>query len=104
MEVRPLNNKQQSNKGLRLLKLPEAEDGHMVCATLSDYVVNLASRTFLPPGASFQLDVASVLNMLVKDLFKFAIFVKGKSLRYTTLHCQCILLCGTYTDDAFIFL
>ena len=86
MEVRPLNNKQQSNKGLRLLKLPEAEDGHMVCGTLSDYVVNTATRTFLPPGSSFQLDVASVLNMLVKDLFKFAIFVKGKTLHYTMLY------------------
>lgn len=77
MEVRPVSNAKTSSAGLRLLPLPEVEDSNMVCGTLSDFVVNTAARTFLPPGASFQVDVASVLNMLVKDLFKFAIFVKG---------------------------
>jgi len=77
MEVRPVSNAKTSSAGLRLLGLPEAEDSNMVCTTVSDFVVNTAARTFLPPGTSFQLDVASVLNMLIKDLFKFAIFVKG---------------------------
>lgn len=77
MEVKRANNAGVSKGGLRVRALPEAEDGHMACSAVSEFVINTATRTFLPTGHTINLNVATVMNLFVKDLFKFAIFVRG---------------------------
>jgi len=77
MEVRPVNNHGVSYSGIRRLALPEAEDGHHACASVSDFVVNTASRTFLPVGKSFSLDVGSILKSFFGSIFNDKVFVQG---------------------------
>ena len=77
MEVRPVNNQGVNHSGIRRLALPEAEDSHMTCASVSDFVVNTASRTFLPPGKSFAINVGSILKMFFGEIFNDMVFVQG---------------------------
>jgi len=77
MEVRPVNNAAVNYGGIRRLALPEAEDGHMSCVTVSDFVINTASRTFLPVGKSFSVDVGSILKMFFGSIFNGKVFVQG---------------------------
>lgn len=77
MEIRPVNNQGINHSGIRRLPLPEAEDSHHACASVSDFVVNTASRTFLPAGKSFAVDVGSILNMFFKGIFNDKVFVQG---------------------------
>jgi len=77
MEVRPVSNGAVSFTGIRHLPLPEAEDSHHACASVSDFVVNTASRTFLPVGKSFSLDVGSILKSFFGSIFNDKVFVQG---------------------------
>lgn len=77
MEVRPVNNHGVNYSGIRRLALPEAEDGHHACASVSDFVINTASRTFLPEGKSFSVDVGSILKLFFGTIFNDKVFVQG---------------------------
>ena len=77
MEVRPVNNQGVNYSGIRRLALPEAEDGHHACVSVSDFVANTASRTFLPVGKSFSVDVGSILKNFFGSIFNDKVFVQG---------------------------
>jgi hypothetical protein len=77
MEVRPVNNQGVNFNGIRHLPLPEAEDSHHACASVSDFVANTASRTFLPVGKSFSVDVGSILKLFFGSIFNEKVFVQG---------------------------
>ena len=50
--------------------------GHMACGSISDFVVNTASRTFLPVGKTFDINIGSILSLFFKTIFPAKLFLR----------------------------